>query len=112
MSFQLRIFVPSEKNALIDILLARSVTGESPSKRGRTKQGSSPVREKGKSRALDEEANVDGVQDATALEVAPLVDEKAKRAVKGPRKTAKKLKGKAAKADHVEAFDNELPVAG
>jgi hypothetical protein len=85
------------------------VTGESPSKRaGRTKQGSSPVREKGKSRALDGVANVD----ATVLEVAPLVDEKAKRAVKGPRKTAKKLKGKAAKEDHVQAFDNELPVAG
>ena len=27
-----RIFVPSEKNALVDLLLARSVTGESPNK--------------------------------------------------------------------------------
>ena len=27
-----RIFVPSEKNTLVDLLLARSVTGESPNK--------------------------------------------------------------------------------
>lgn len=110
-SLQLRIFVPSEKNSLVDILLARSVTGESPSKCAtRTKPGFSPVCERRESR--DGEASADGVQDATALEVAPLVDVKAKRVAKGPRKTAKKLKGKAAKEDHVESLENELPLPG
>lgn len=53
-----RIFVPSNKNTLIDILLARSVTGESPVKqrkereaRQRTGDGCSPVR-KGKEKEI------------------------------------------------------------
>jgi len=47
-----RIFVPSGKNTLVDILLARSVTGESPTKKRQVKKYlagvGSPIRHNGK----------------------------------------------------------------
>ena len=44
------IFVPSNRNALIDILLARSVTGESPVKKKSAKKGKAQQNSKAVSR--------------------------------------------------------------
>ncbi|KZP33284.1 hypothetical protein FIBSPDRAFT_882036 [Athelia psychrophila] len=68
------IFVPPENNALLDFLLARTVTGESPSKANarreslRPRAGSSPVREdgKGKGRAVGSE-DEEGADAATGM---------------------------------------------
>ena len=62
-SLNSRIFVPPENNAILEFLLGRTVTGESPSKANarreslRPRAGSSPVREdgKGKERGVDSE---------------------------------------------------------
>jgi hypothetical protein len=101
--------VPSEKNALIDILLARSVTGESPSKlaRSRKKQGSSPVRENGKVKASDAKHG-----QGPAIDVAPLTDGKLKGQANKSRKSSKEPRGKATREDHGDASDNGLPVTG
>jgi hypothetical protein len=99
------IFVPSQKNTLIDILLARSVTGESPSKRtsSRKNQGSSPVHEKGKCNALD----ADGERDT-----APLASGKAKVEAKRSRESSKKPRGKAAHDKYGIEPDDGQHVAG
>jgi hypothetical protein len=47
-----RIFVPSGVNPLIDILLARSVTGESPQKKQKTRADCSSLRGKGKRKSI------------------------------------------------------------
>jgi len=47
------IFVPSNRNALIDILLARSVTGESPVKKKSAKKGKAQQNSKAVSRSQD-----------------------------------------------------------
>ena len=100
--FEFSIFVQSEKNTLIDILLARSVTGESPTKRGRFRKigGLSPVRETSKSYALQ------GGRDA---EPAQSTNVKAKADAKGSRKSAKKLILRATREDHDGASDDERP---
>ncbi|KIM90011.1 hypothetical protein PILCRDRAFT_204733 [Piloderma croceum F 1598] len=104
------IFVPSEKNALIDILLARCVTGESLSKRvrPRTQQGSSPVREIGDGKTLA----ADGGQVAAAPDTASLANGKAIGQTKRSRKLSKEPSGKAPKADHDDASDNGSPAIG
>jgi hypothetical protein len=101
--------VPSEKNALIDILLARSVTGESPSKRARPRiqQGSSPVREVGDGKPLA----ADGRQVAAAPDVASLANGKATGQTKKSRKPSREPSCKAPKEGH-DASDNGLPAIG
>lgn len=59
--------MPPEKNAFVDFLLARTVTGESPSKRDglRSRQSSSPVRDKDKDKAADLEMEQLGPDETT-----------------------------------------------
>lgn len=92
--------MPPEKNAFVDFLLARTVTGESPSKRDglRSRQNSSPVRDKGKDKAADVEA--DKPEQATAAEH-----------VKPTRSTSRQPKGKSKAAGNDTAEDGQ-PTAG
>ena len=98
--------MPSEKNALIDILLARSVTGESPSKRDRprTQRVSSPVREMVDRKPLA----VDGEHVAAAPDVTFLANGKAAGQTKKSRKSSKEPSGKAPNVDHNDASDDGL----
>lgn len=102
-----RIFVPSDKNTLIDILLARSVTGESPSKRLSSKQrqenASLPVCDKGKSKASDS---------GQELEPKHMPHGKATGKLKTARASSKKRKGKEAREDEDGLSDGGQPVAG
>ena len=55
-----RIFVPSSRNTLVDILLGRNVAGNSPKKSGARSRSRSPVKKVGKrARCLDEGETLD-----------------------------------------------------
>lgn len=86
------------------------MTGESPSKRTSTrkKQGSSPIREKGKSNVLDNHGGLDTV----ALDNAPLDDEMDQVGGKWCQKSSKRPRGKAAQEDGVGALRDGKHVTG
>lgn len=98
--------MPSEKNALIDILLARSVTGESPKKRARPRmqQGSSPVREMGDRKPLPAR----GGQVAATPDMMSLATGQTKIS----RKPSKEPSGKAPRDDRDDASYDVSPAIG
>ena len=103
----LRLFVPAESNPLLDVLLARGVNGESPTKRKRS-EPTSPPRRKGKARARprkDPKQAVD-VTLATVEERKP----KAQAAKRQPKAKITKAGTNSSARSH--ETQDDTPVAG
>lgn len=114
-----RVFKPATHNALLDILLARGVNGESPSKRRRSRKSIVPIRREEASPTVQRRKSLKGRAEEREVEEMGEdadVKEKGKGQAAGRRKSVapKRRKSVAPKAKKVVVEEGEdgQPVAG